>query len=65
MEKSANTKLIAPDGGYGWVATLGVSLINVSNYHISVNNEEICFGDDSFAILLVTDHMKHKFSCVN
>jgi hypothetical protein len=28
MEKRP-TKLVAPDGGYGWVATFGVSLVNV------------------------------------
>lgn len=31
MEKAKQTKLIAPDGGYGWVATFGVSLVNVSH----------------------------------
>lgn len=30
MDKAANVKLIASDGGYGWIATLGVSMINVS-----------------------------------
>lgn len=29
MEKARQTKLVAPDGGYGWVATFGVSLVNV------------------------------------
>lgn len=29
MEKR-QAKLVAPDGGYGWVATFGVSLVNVS-----------------------------------
>lgn len=31
MEKARQTKLVAPDGGYGWVATFGVSLVNVRN----------------------------------
>lgn len=26
-----NTRKVAPDGGWGWVATFGVSLVNVSN----------------------------------
>lgn len=25
------TKKVAPDGGWGWLATLGVSMVNVSN----------------------------------
>lgn len=31
------TKKVAPDGGYGWVATFGVSLVNVS-INISARN---------------------------
>lgn len=31
------TKKVAPDGGYGWVATFGVSLVNVS-MNISARN---------------------------
>ena len=27
---SRQTRKVAPDGGYGWVATFGVSLVNVS-----------------------------------
>lgn len=27
-------KKVAPDGGYGWVATFGVSLVNVSILNI-------------------------------
>lgn len=30
MDKHANIKRVAPDGGYAWIATLGVSIINVS-----------------------------------
>lgn len=30
MDKVKQTRKVAPDGGYGWVATFGVSLVNVS-----------------------------------
>lgn len=33
MDKARQTRKVAPDGGYGWVATFGVSLVNVSDYN--------------------------------
>lgn len=33
MEKP-NVRKVAPDGGYGWIACFGVSLVNVSIYYI-------------------------------
>lgn len=35
MDKFKPTRKVAPDGGYGWVATFGVSLVNVSYNSIS------------------------------
>lgn len=29
-----NTKKIAPDGGWGWMACFGVSLVNVSIFFV-------------------------------
>lgn len=34
MEKSRPTRMIAPDGGYGWVACFGVSMVNVSQKNL-------------------------------
>lgn len=31
MEKIRAAKLVAPDAGWGWVVTFGVSIINVSS----------------------------------
>lgn len=30
MEKLRAAKKVAPDGGWGWMATFGVSMVNVS-----------------------------------
>lgn len=44
MEKTRPTRLVAPDGGFGWVATLGVSMVNVSISEVFVK-----FYDKFFA----------------
>lgn len=34
MQKA--TKKVAPDGGWGWMACFGVSLVNVSKLYFSI-----------------------------
>lgn len=43
MEKLRAAKKVAPDGGWGWVATFGVSLVNVSSRFYEIANSDACF----------------------
>lgn len=51
MEKARQTRKVAPpDGGYGWVATFGVSLVNVSTWkllQIAIGPKFTMTGDEN------------------
>jgi hypothetical protein len=53
MEKARQTRKVAPDGGYGWVATFGVSLVNVSIVCLLlISDHEVEFMTDTLGCIV-------------